>query len=169
MKAYGAVGPHFLHLGTTWGTQWIGVWVDPGVGLDNLENRKFLTLPGLELRTLSRPARIQSLYQLRYLGSLIFRHVKYSPIITWWYIKQWLWIVTFECEDRWFMLAFVWSDGSKRWNSSIKTFGRSVGSWMGTTAIWSQQQKRWRVWQVETSHTVLCVLVKPWSWDWLSM
>jgi hypothetical protein len=36
--------------------------------LDNLE-MKFLTLPGLELRPLSRPARSQSLYRLRYPGS----------------------------------------------------------------------------------------------------
>jgi hypothetical protein len=40
---------------------WIGGWVDPRAGLDNLENRKFLTLQGLELRPLSRPARSQSL------------------------------------------------------------------------------------------------------------
>jgi hypothetical protein len=31
------------------GTHWIGVWVDPRTGLDDLEKRKFLTLPGLEL------------------------------------------------------------------------------------------------------------------------
>jgi hypothetical protein len=39
------------------GTQWIVGWVDPRGGLDDLEKRKFLTLPGLELRPLSRPAR----------------------------------------------------------------------------------------------------------------
>jgi hypothetical protein len=32
--------------------------------------RKFFTLPGLELRTLGRPARSQSLYRLRYPGFL---------------------------------------------------------------------------------------------------
>jgi hypothetical protein len=31
------------------GTHWIGGWVDLRAGLDDLENRKFLTLPGLEL------------------------------------------------------------------------------------------------------------------------
>jgi hypothetical protein len=31
--------------------------VDLGAGLDDLEKRKFLTLPGLELRPLGRPAR----------------------------------------------------------------------------------------------------------------
>jgi hypothetical protein len=40
--------------------------VDPRAGLDDVENRKFLTLPGLELRPLGRPARSQSLYRLRY-------------------------------------------------------------------------------------------------------
>jgi hypothetical protein len=39
------------------GTHWIGVWVDLRAGLDDLEKRKFLTLPGLELRLLGRPAR----------------------------------------------------------------------------------------------------------------
>jgi hypothetical protein len=31
------------------GTHWIGGWVDPRAGLDDVEKRKFLTLPGLEL------------------------------------------------------------------------------------------------------------------------
>jgi hypothetical protein len=44
--------------------------VDPTARLDDLENRKFMTLPGLELRPLSRPARGQSLYRLRYPESL---------------------------------------------------------------------------------------------------
>jgi hypothetical protein len=46
----------------------IGGWVDPRVGLDDLENRKFLTLQGLEVQPLSRTARSQSLYRLRYPG-----------------------------------------------------------------------------------------------------
>jgi hypothetical protein len=48
------------------GTHCIGGWVDPRAGLDDVEKRKFLTLPGLELRLLGRPARSQSLYRLRY-------------------------------------------------------------------------------------------------------
>jgi hypothetical protein len=36
--------------------------VGPRTGLDNVEKRKFLTLPGLELRPLGRSARSQSLY-----------------------------------------------------------------------------------------------------------
>jgi hypothetical protein len=46
------------------GTYWIGGWVDPRAGVNDLEKRKFLTLPGLELRPLGRPARSQSLYRL---------------------------------------------------------------------------------------------------------
>jgi hypothetical protein len=45
-------------------THWMGGWVDPRAGLDDLEKRKFLTLPGLELQPLRRPARSQSLYRL---------------------------------------------------------------------------------------------------------
>jgi hypothetical protein len=51
------------------GTSWIGGWVDARAGLDDVEMKKFLTLSGLELRTLGRPARSQSLYRLRYPSS----------------------------------------------------------------------------------------------------
>jgi hypothetical protein len=44
-------------------TQRIGRWTDPRAGLDDMEKRKFLTLPGLELRLLGRPAHSQSLYR----------------------------------------------------------------------------------------------------------
>jgi hypothetical protein len=49
------------------GTHWIGGLVDPGAGLDDVEKRKFLILPGLELQLLGRPVRSQSLYRLSYL------------------------------------------------------------------------------------------------------
>jgi hypothetical protein len=42
--------------------------VGPRAGLDDAEKRKFLTLPGLELRPLGRAALSQSLYRLRYPG-----------------------------------------------------------------------------------------------------
>jgi hypothetical protein len=42
--------------------------VDPRAGVDDVEIRKILTLPGLELRPLG-PARSQSLYRLSYPGS----------------------------------------------------------------------------------------------------
>jgi hypothetical protein len=48
------------------GTYGKGGWVGPSAGLDDVEKRTFLTLPGLELQLLRRPARSQSLYRLRY-------------------------------------------------------------------------------------------------------
>jgi hypothetical protein len=55
------------------GTHWIGGWVDPRVGLDDFEKRKFLTLPGLKLR----PACSQSLFRLYFLLRKIC-NIKYS-------------------------------------------------------------------------------------------
>jgi hypothetical protein len=51
------------------GTHWIGGWVSPTAGLEDLEKRKFLTIPGLKPRPLGRQARSQTLYQLSYPGS----------------------------------------------------------------------------------------------------
>jgi hypothetical protein len=51
------------------GTHWIAGWMVPRTGLDAVEKKKFLTLPGVELQTLCRRARSQSLYRLSYLGS----------------------------------------------------------------------------------------------------
>jgi hypothetical protein len=45
------------------GTHCIGGWVGPRAGLDDVEKRKFFTLPGLELWPLGRPAHSQSLYR----------------------------------------------------------------------------------------------------------
>jgi hypothetical protein len=62
--------PCFLDLGTKMssqlhspaalppGTHWIGGWVGPRAC-----QRKFFTLPGLELRPVGRPSRSQSLYR----------------------------------------------------------------------------------------------------------
>jgi hypothetical protein len=52
------------------GSHWIGGWVDPRAGLDDVEKRKFLTLPRLELRPLGRPTRSLSLYRLLELLSI---------------------------------------------------------------------------------------------------
>jgi hypothetical protein len=45
---------------------WIGGWVGPRPGLDDMVKRKILTLPVLELRPVGHPAPSQSLYRLRY-------------------------------------------------------------------------------------------------------
>jgi hypothetical protein len=57
------------------GTHWIGGWLGPRAGLDDVEKRTFLALPGLEFRPLGRAARSQSLYRLRSPSSfqLMFR------------------------------------------------------------------------------------------------
>jgi hypothetical protein len=39
------------------GVHWVGGWVDPITGLDDVEKKKFLIIPGLELLPLGRPAR----------------------------------------------------------------------------------------------------------------
>jgi hypothetical protein len=57
----------------------VGGWVGPRTGLDNVEKREFLTLPGLELRPLGRPGRSQLLYQLRYLVS----YTSFVPFSKW--------------------------------------------------------------------------------------
>jgi hypothetical protein len=46
--------------------------MDPRSGLDDVEKRKFLTLPGLELRPLGRSVRRQLLYRLSYPGSQLW-------------------------------------------------------------------------------------------------
>jgi hypothetical protein len=87
MKAYGGVDV-YIHIFLTSalvGGEWSAsrpAALSPGkeppvpigqeAGLDDVEKRKFLTLPGLEPQTLGRPARSQSLYRLWYPGSLYF-------------------------------------------------------------------------------------------------
>jgi hypothetical protein len=51
------------------GTHWIRGWEGLTASLDDMEKRKFLTLPGLKLRLLVRPARSQSLYRQPYYGT----------------------------------------------------------------------------------------------------
>jgi hypothetical protein len=54
-------------------THWIWGWVGPRTGQDVTDKRKFLILPELELRPLSRPACSQSLYWLCYLGPIRYQ------------------------------------------------------------------------------------------------
>jgi hypothetical protein len=51
--------------------------VGPRAGMDDVEKRKISTLPGLKLRTISRPARRQSLYRLHCQGSTIATYRSY--------------------------------------------------------------------------------------------
>jgi hypothetical protein len=59
----------------------------PRTGLDDTKKRKFLSLPGLELRPLRRAARSQSLYRLSYPGSQLpfrrtYRSVRFEVLTT---------------------------------------------------------------------------------------
>jgi hypothetical protein len=67
-------------------THWIGDWVDPRAGLDNMEKRKFLTLLGLERQPLGHPAHTQLLYRLRYPGSqyMLFANLNYRFVLSAW-------------------------------------------------------------------------------------
>jgi hypothetical protein len=79
------------------GTDWIGSWVDPRAGLEHMEKWKFLTLPGLEPRPLSRPARSQSLYRLRYPGSPVHLYFpNFLPLLTDW--EQFLLLGRCSCQ-----------------------------------------------------------------------
>jgi hypothetical protein len=60
------------------GTHWIGGWVDPRAGLDDVEKKKFLSLPVLQLRPLGHPARSQSLYRLSYPGFLSSKRTEFE-------------------------------------------------------------------------------------------
>jgi hypothetical protein len=51
---------------------WIGGEVGPRAGLDDVEKRKFLILPGLELRPLGRPTLRWSLYRLHRIVSRLY-------------------------------------------------------------------------------------------------
>jgi hypothetical protein len=70
--------------------------VDPRAGLDDVEKRKFLTLPGLELRPLVRPSRIQSLSRLR---SRCLDNIKMDPREIGWDRMDWIYLG--QDRDQW--------------------------------------------------------------------
>jgi hypothetical protein len=75
--------------------------VGPRTGLDHIENRKFFPLPGLELRSLNRPARSQSLYRLRCPGSPLMKHNRLklnSPVRRY---QSFARISCFHLQDKW--------------------------------------------------------------------
>jgi hypothetical protein len=58
--------------------------VGPRAGLEDVEERKYITLPGLEIRPLGRPARSLSLYRLRLPGSRTYSvETKLSLLNSW--------------------------------------------------------------------------------------
>jgi hypothetical protein len=59
--------------------------VDPRAGLDDVEKRKFLTLPGLELRSLGRPVHSYTAIRLRYPGSLSVLSME----LYWHFVQPW--------------------------------------------------------------------------------
>jgi hypothetical protein len=84
MWGSGCIDPRILNFSTSWRwvasftpwvlyllgkspvVHWIGGWVGPRTGVDDVEKRKILPLPGLELWQLGRPTRSQLLYRLFY-------------------------------------------------------------------------------------------------------
>jgi hypothetical protein len=66
------------------GNDWVGGWVGPITGLDDVEKIKFLTLAELELRPLGRAAHSQSLSWVgigaEYVDSVQFRTCPFSTI-----------------------------------------------------------------------------------------
>jgi hypothetical protein len=96
----GRIDSRFLDLGTSWrwefrltprplyplgkrtGMHWIGGWLDPRADVYCVENRKWLILPGLELRPLGRPSRIQWLYRLSYTSMLYWYKIP-APHVIW--------------------------------------------------------------------------------------
>jgi hypothetical protein len=80
MKTYGEVDVqiHVLLISVLVGGEWSASrrghftpgGKSPRTGVDDVERTKILPLTGLEFRPLGRPARSQSLYRLRYPGSL---------------------------------------------------------------------------------------------------
>jgi hypothetical protein len=56
-------------------THWIGCYAGPRGGLDDVERRKILPLPGLELRPLGRPTRSQSFYWRRVMVKQVIHKV----------------------------------------------------------------------------------------------
>jgi hypothetical protein len=70
--------------------------VGPKTGLDDVEKRKILPLPGPELRHLSRPARSQSLYRLRYPGSYGLRGGLYLFFLVVYFTMLYLGYVAFN-------------------------------------------------------------------------
>jgi hypothetical protein len=55
----------------------LGGWVGPRTDLDDVESRKIISLPGIELRPLGIPAHSQSLYRLHNPGTFCRKFFKF--------------------------------------------------------------------------------------------
>jgi hypothetical protein len=117
------------------GTHWLGGWVGPRAGLDNVEKRKFLPLPRLELRPLCRPARIQSLYRLLY----IYIH-KVTMCLSHSYIpfsgrrNNWKYVLGRQLKYS--------RDGKKRECYPCNTPWRPIGLWDSEAPTFSRHRRR---------------------------
>jgi hypothetical protein len=86
--------------------------VDPRASLDDVEKRKFLTLPGLELQPLGRPAHSESLehlcypdsyvdqYEVKLKHSEIHNYIKIQKILTPHRFSGWM---RLRCVGQWYM------------------------------------------------------------------
>jgi hypothetical protein len=123
MKTYrgsGCIDPHFLDLGTSWswvvsftplplyprerapGTHFIGGWVNPRAGLDDLEKWTFFTLPGLELPPPGSPARSQSLYRPAHM-MCVYTCITFTTYVCLSYsMSRWLIMVADKCKYNFF-------------------------------------------------------------------
>jgi hypothetical protein len=91
------------------GTHWIGGSVGSRAGLDDVEKRKSLILPGLELLPLSRPSHSQSLHELASPASPIslllkakFVRINYSVTLG---LVIFCWVASETSEQ---LLAYLW-------------------------------------------------------------
>jgi ribosome modulation factor len=57
--------------------QWLGGWMGPRPSINDVERRKILPVPGLELQSLGHQSHSQSLYRLRYLWIWGINTVRY--------------------------------------------------------------------------------------------
>jgi hypothetical protein len=171
MKAYGGVGvtdPHFLDLGSRWrwvvsftprplspGAHWIGGWVDPRAGLDDLENRRLLTLPGVELRPLSRPAR------LRHHGSLQVwilrnqRFISWNQLLVWWgHLPGWNAVQTNVSDER--TASILWVDEyAKKDTSWKKTDNWNVSGILPDYTVFHPKSSQLLAWEPRIKKTYL--------------
>jgi hypothetical protein len=164
----GCIDPHFLDLGTIWrwvvnftprplylppgerspSTHWMGGWVDLRDDLDDLETRKFLAIPGLELQPLGHPARSQSLYRLCYPGCDLRHLISYlitEPATTRYLMKNLnisgqLQIGYVNCSVKWHIEVWLIVDVKLKRNRSIldiipefawRHWGQPQGPWPG--------------------------------------